>query len=139
MKHKGSVSQVNIARDRMVAVLFREAKRLATWPTNTMRLCEIVAELPVREFFLPEENALTYIRQRHYYGIITPFTNKYRQRLYDALYDRVMELWATDRYRGASIPVVVAAALQTEAPCLGLSPRCIYLLIPHRKYPKKKK
>lgn len=138
MKHKGSISQINVARNRMAERLFHKAKRIASWPTNTMRLCEMAALMPVEEFYLPEENALTYVRRRVLRGDTMKFTNKYKQQLYDALFERVKELWKREKYSNASIPVVVAAALSTPAPCLGLSPRNIYMLIPHRKYPKKK-
>lgn len=139
MKHKGSISQVNIARNLMAERLFREAKRVASWPTNTMRLCEIAANLPVREFYIAEEAALAYIRKRINTGVSPSFVTPYKQRLYDALYERVRELQQQERYADVPLTVVVGAALASSAPCLGVTPRSLYLLITHKKYKKKGK
>lgn len=138
MKHKGSITQTYLDRDRMAEVLFRQAKHLAEWPTNTMRLCEIAASLPVDEFYLSEENAVAYIRRRINHGIRKTFTNKYKQQLYEAFYERVMELRDLEKFRDASIPVLVSAALATPAPCIGLRPINLYVIINRRKRIKKK-
>lgn len=138
-RHKGSISQVNVERDRMAAVLYKEAKRVASWPTNTMRLCEIAAGMPTTEFYISEEFAVRYVRKRIYAGVVQSFTNKYKQKLYEALFDRVLELRKQDKYREASLPVIVQAAIMTPAPCLGLTPRNIYMILPKREYPLRKK
>lgn len=138
-RHKGSISQINVERDRMAAVLYREAKRIASWPTSTMRLCEIAANMPTKEFYISEEFAVRYVRKRIYAGVAQSFTNKFKQKLYEALFDRVVELRKREKYREASLPAVVQAAIMTPAPCLGLTPRNIYMILPKRVYPLRKK
>ena len=123
----------------MIPVLFRKAKRIAEWPTKKMRLCEMVADMPVPQFYISEEAAASVVGKRFYQGVYTTFQNPYRQRLYDALYEKVVQLKDTDRFRNASLLSIVSHALQQPAPCIGLTPISIYFLLPKRKYPPRKK
>lgn len=133
MRHKGSVSQVNIERDKIALLLYRKAKHIAEWPTKTMRLCEIAATMPVKGYYISEEFATRYVCQRLYHKRVRTFTNPYKQQLYESLYEKVMQLKDTKRYSGASLPTCVIAALASDAPCIGLTPRNIYMLLPGKK------
>ncbi len=103
-----------------------------------MRLCEIAAGLPVEEFYISDEYAVRYTRNRFCYDKTTSFANKYKQQLYEALYEQFLELRQQERYAGRPLAEVVQAALCTPAPCIGMTPRAIYMHIPHRKYPRNK-
>ena len=138
MRHFGSVSQVNIERNQQIAVLYREAKRSAEWPTSTMRLCEMMVDMPVPKYYISEESAAYVIGKRFYRGVHTTFRNPYKQRLYDSLYELVVQMKQQSRFREASLLAVVTAALQQPAPCVGLTPISIYECIPKRKYPPRK-
>lgn len=133
MRHKGSVSQVNIERDRLVPALFRKAKGLVQWPTRMMAICEYVALMPAPEFFISSDTAVVYIRRRYCQNIQKPFQSRYKQMLYDALYERFVELMETPGMK-LSIPAAVLRALESPAPCCGLSPWQIYsIMLRHNK------
>ena len=139
MRHKGSISQVNIERDRMVPHLFRKAKSLVAWPTKMSVICELVAAMPVPEYFISSDTAIDYIRRRYGGKEVRMFQSQYKQLLYDALYDRFLELM--EIYRGKrSIPYIVQLALASPAPCPGLSPWQIYaIMLRHKKQFQKRK
>jgi len=133
MRHKGSISQVNIQRDKEILSIFRQAKRQASWPTNIWRLCEIAADLPATEYYISDEMAIRYASNRLKKGRKCKFSNKYKQRLYESLYDKILELRQLDKYKKKSLTAVVNAALSMKAPCIGLTPRKIYLLLLRHK------
>ena len=138
MRHKGSISQVNIERDRMVPVLFRKAKSLVAWPTKMSVICELVANMPVTEFFISSDTAIVYVRNRYGGKEVRPFQSQYKQLLYDTLYDRFLELMEKNRKR-KSIPYVVQLALASSAPCLGISPYQVYqIMLRHKKLLKQR-
>lgn len=138
MRRKGSISQVNNERDKMVPVLFKKAKRLVAWPTKMSVICELVATMPVPEFFISSDTAIDYIRRRHGGKEVRQFQSQYKQLLFDALYDRFLELMRKNRKK--SIPYIVDLALASSAPCLGLSPwKVYYIMLRHMKQFHKKK
>ncbi len=117
----------------MVERLFVKAKRIAEWPTDTKKLCKIVANFEVNEFFVSEEIAARYIRSRIYLNRKIHFKNPYKQKLYEALYERVMDLWTLEKNKDKLIPEMVALAQNTKAPCIGITPRNIYMILITRK------
>lgn len=134
MRHKGSISQVNLERDKIIPVLFRQAKNTASWPTNTMRLCEVVASMPVPVFFIAPETAIYYARQRYFYNKYKTFKSKFKQTLYDAFYNNFVELMGAPDAKNQSIPMIVTKALRLSAPCTGLNPWQIYkVMLRHKK------
>ena len=129
MRHKGSVSQVNIERNRIIPYLYRKAKTLASWPTDTKSLCRIAASLPVPQFYISDEAAVYYIRNRLYHGKEKKFSNIYKQKLYRALYDKFLELMESEHYSNLSISELARKALTYPAPCSGLTPTTLYTVI----------
>ncbi len=139
MRHKGSVSQVNKKRNETLLHLFSKAKRMVSWPTNMCKICETIADMPVKEFYISDEAATVYVRQRYYHGERKKFRSKQRQRLYDALYSKVLELKRQPKYKEHPINSIVSTALLHPAPCIGLEPMVIYSFLPHKPKRKKKK
>ena len=134
MRHKGSVSQINLERDKMIHVLFKKAKSLVQWPTNLMHICEVVAALPAPVFYISSDTAIVYIRRRYYYNDQSPLQSKHKQLLYDALFDKFIELKNNPENRNRSIPGLVMMALKSPAPCIGITPRVIYeIILKHKK------
>ena len=137
MRHKGSVSQINLDREKIIPALYRKAKAVASWPTNVMKLCEIAAGLPVTKFYISFDSALYYVRSRFYYKKNKKFTDPFRQKLYDAFYDRFLELKESPAHKEKKIPDVVLLALLSPAPTCGLSPlRIYYILLKNKKIKK---
>ena len=128
MKHRGSISQTYLRRDnKAVPDLYRRAKALAEYPTTTMNIFEIAASLPVDTFYIADDAALSYVRSRIYTNVKRTFRNRYKQKLFDALYDEVMKMLEESRYQEMGLAATVIIALSRPAPCVGLTPGALYL------------
>ena len=92
MKHKDSVSQIYIERDKFLPRLLRQAKLVATYPTSMKKLYEIAANLPADKFYISDDAACEYMRKRCLHNITPQFISPYKQRLFDALYDEVIKM-----------------------------------------------
>jgi len=133
VRHKGCISQVNIKRDKAILSLYRQAMNIVEWPTDCMKICEIAANLPAPEFFISEETALVYIRDRYINNKNHRFNSPYRQRLYDALYQRFVSLREVPSNSNKDILSLVLEALQSQAPCIGITPQWIYYVITRQR------
>lgn len=128
-RHKGSISHTNLQRDKVILDLFRKAKSLVSWPSDTMSICEKAATLPVDRYYISQDSAISYVRQRCYHDKEKKFRSPYKQKLYESLYDAVLDaiLKSENHYR--PLPDIVINILQTPSPCLGLAPFQIYLAV----------
>lgn len=123
MKHKGSVSQTYMDRDKKVLPeLICQAKHLATYPISTMKLYHIAAELPTDKFYIADDAAYFYILKRVLNNVNVTFKNSYKQKLYDALYTEVTKMMKESKYAGMSLKNITILALCRPAPCVGLAP-----------------
>lgn len=126
MKHKGSISQVYITRDKVaVPTLYRKAKTVAEYPTTFEKLFEIAAELPVPQFYISDDAAIRYIRHRMYRNHKTYHLSSYKRRLFESLYDTVCDMMKEDKYRRMGLAGTTTVALMRPAPCIGLTPNVI--------------
>ena len=126
MKHRGAVSQTYIERDnRVLPDLIRRAKHIATYPTSSKKLLHIAAELPTDKFYIADDAALHYIYKRHLHNIRPHFINPYKERLYNALYQEVVEMMKREDYCRLGLKTVTILALSRPAPCVGMTPRGI--------------
>lgn len=135
-RHKASVSQIYIERDKKVLPdLIRHAKHLATYPTTMNALYQIAAELPTRRFYVGDDAAIWYMRRRLFYKKIPKFINPYKQRLFEALYEEVTKMLETEKYQTMGWKDTTLLALLRPAPCVGLTPSVIGILTrePNRK------
>lgn len=127
MKHKASITQTYLKRDReAIPHLFRVAKSLAPYPTTTKQLFEIAASLPCDQYYISDDAALSYFRNRRFHNRVVRFKNPFKQRLFDAFYDEVTSMMAQDRYKGVSVRDAVICSLSRPAPCIGLTPFVMY-------------
>ena len=124
MKHKGSISQAyRLRNSTVIPRLFSKAKKLAEYPTTTQKLFEIAANLPVDRFYISDDAALEYVRNRYYRGVIKKFRNPYKAKLFEAFYDTFRKMMEEERYRHENISTVAILALTRPAPCIGMAPR----------------
>lgn len=127
MKHCGSISQTYRKRDRMAVLdVYRRAKALAEYPTTTKKLFEIAARLPVSQFYISDDSALLYVRNRMFRGIRPSLMNPYKQKLFEALYDLVCSMMKEEKYSSQGLASTTIIALSRPAPCIGLTPTVIY-------------
>lgn len=126
MRHKGSISHINLERDKVVPILYRKAKTMVEWPADTMKICKKAATLPVSEFYISLDAAVEYVRKRYYYSRKKRFRSEYKQQLYEALYDRFLEIVEKDENINRSLPELVSMAISSPAPCSGLTPYKLY-------------
>jgi hypothetical protein len=123
MKHKCSVTEVYIRRDRVILPkLYSEAKKVATYPTTMKKLCQIVSRLETPYYCISDDAALDYVRKRKLHGIKKTYATKYKQKLFEALYDEFEMLASQDSYKDKGLQTIVIAALERKAPCIGLTP-----------------
>ena len=135
MKHKGSISQLYQTRDRqIIPELFRSAKGLAEYPTTVSRLCHIAATLPVDRYYITDDAALEYVRKRNFYGIRKRYSNEYKQKLFDSLYQEVVGMMRQPHYKDTELTHIVIDALMRPAPCVGIAPIGIFkILLRHKE------
>ena len=124
MKHRGSINQFNIERDRELIALYRQARATATYPTTMYELCKRTAKLPASCHYISDFYAYLYIRRR-LAGDTKHFKRREQRILYESLYDIVGELLTKEKYKNHSLSRLVDIALAMPAPCIGLSPRTI--------------
>lgn len=124
MKHRGSINQFNIERDRELLDLYRQAMAMAKYPTTMYELCKRTAKLPASCHYISDFYAYLYIRRR-ITGNVKHFKRREQRILYESLYDIVTELMKKDKYQNYSLARLVDIALAMPAPCIGLSPRTI--------------
>lgn len=126
MKHKGSISQVYIERDRrIIPDLIRRAKYIVSYPTNRKKIFQAAASLPVKNHYISDESAIDYVRSRmrgkHYH-----FANSHKEQLYNSLYDEVIKMMQDARYKETKLNDIILIALTHPAPCVGLTPMGMY-------------
>ncbi len=125
MKHRGSINQFNIERDRELIALYRQARATAKYPTTMYELCERTAKLPASCHYISDFYAYLYVRKRLTTGAKKHFKRKEQRILYESLYNIVTVLLQQEKYKNHSLSRVVDIALAMPAPCIGLSPRTI--------------
>lgn len=120
MRHKNSISQINLERNKEIKRLYRQAQSIAGSPVTIDRICHIMANLPCDRFYLSDYWALRYVKNRRR-GKIKKFGNPQKQTLYNAFYNTFVQLSRSSEYKDKSIETVVYAALEKPAPIIGLS------------------
>lgn len=131
MRHKNSISQINIERDKEIVALFRKAQSLAGAPATIDRICQIAANLPASKFYISDYWAYRYIRDR-LNGTVKYFKDHRKQTLYNALYDNFRIQQRKKENKNKSIETVVDIALEQQAPFVGLSPVTLHKYIRQR-------
>lgn len=127
MKHKGSISQAFLRRDTIIIPdIYRRAKSLATYPTTTENLFKIAADLSVDKYYISDDAALRYVRRRYYKGERKKFLSPFKEKLFNALYEKVLRMMEEEKYREQGLATTIILALNTPAPCIGLSPLELY-------------
>jgi len=141
MRHKNSVSQVNIERDKEIRRLYREAQKLAGTPTTIDRICQIAANLPASKFYISDYWAFRYVKDRTN-GINKVFKDRRKRTLYNALYDVFKRQQRKKENENKSIESIVNISLEQPAPFIGIAPVTLHKYIRQRlniyQYDKKK-
>lgn len=125
MRHKNSISQINIERDKEIVTLYKKAQALAGAPATIDRICQIAANLPASKFYLSDYWAYRYIRDR-LAGTTKYFKDHRKQTLYNALYDSYKRQARKRENADKSIETLVDIALEQPAPFIGLAPVTIH-------------
>lgn len=141
MKHKDAISQTYLERDRRaLPELIRRAKNMCSWPTTMNKLYEIAAELPTDKFYICDVAACRYVSKRILHKKKKNFSNPFKQRLFEALYDEVEEMMKKEKYKKLGYITTTIMALGHPAPCIGLTPYVIGVILRRtQKYNKHKR
>jgi len=126
MKHINSISQINLERDREMLRLYRKAREVASYPTTSVKLCEIVSTLPTSCYYISDTSAARYVSNR-LKGKIPKFGAAFekKRQLYEAFYIDFLEVRRREGNQQKCISQLVDITLMRPAPCLGLSSRSI--------------
>ncbi len=124
MRHKNSISQVNLERDKEISLLYKTAQALAGYPATVERVCQITANLPASKFYISDTYALKYVKDR-LNGKRRKFKHSRKQVLYDALWNAFLSIRKKRGNESLSIERLVDMALETRAPIIGVSPSVI--------------
>lgn len=125
MKHKGSISQTYLERDRLIIPdLVRQAKHIVEYPTSLDKIFQVAATLPVNMFYIADDSAIDYVRIRQR-GKDRRFKNSYKQQLYNSFYEEFDKLMQHTKYKNLCLKDLVIIALTHPAPCVGLAPNGI--------------
>ena len=135
MRHKNSISQINLERDKELLKIFRKASSIAGQPANLDRILTITACLPVSKFYLSDYWAARYIRDR-LRGKTKRFKNQQKQTLYNALFAEYMMLSRKPENKNKSFETLVDMALERPAPVIGLTPGSLRDIIRYRLHIK---
>ncbi len=130
MKHKNSISQINIDRDREVIYLYQKAKRLVEWPTTTAKICDYVSQMPAPCYYLSFDTAYRYVCRR-LKGEIPKF-GKFQQKkqsLCEAFFCEFQNVRLQRQGAELSTYRLVEITLEQPAPHLGIAPRYIQKLV----------
>ena len=121
MRHVNSVSQVNKERDDEIIKLYNRAKAIVGTPATIERICNIAANMSVSRFYISEEWAIRYIKDRMN-GKVRNYRNRRKRTLYNALYDSYRYYARKKEYAEWSTARIIDLALSQPAPFIGLSP-----------------
>lgn len=126
MKHKHSITQINIDRDREMLLLYHRAKRLVQWPTTTAKICEYVSKMPTSCYYLSDMAAYRYVSNR-LKGKVPKFGiyQQMKQRLCEAFFIDFLDVRSKDVNKDKSLIYLVIITLERPGPNLGLTPRYI--------------
>lgn len=138
MKHKNSVSQIYIERNRKaLPAIIRRAKHLATYPTTMKKIYHIAAELPTDRFYISDDAAYDYIRKRLLHNMKPKFVNPFKQRLFESLYEEVTQMMEMEKYQKMGWRNTTILALSKPAPCIGIPPETIKNIVSITRRKKK--
>ena len=128
MKHRNSICQINIDRDREVIRLYQQAKRMVEWPTTTAKICAYVSQMPTQIYYLSFDAAYRYVCNRKK-GKVQQFGKfqKMKQSLCEAFFSDYLEVERQAQLQGKhkSVYSLVEATLERPGPHLGIAPTYI--------------
>ena len=120
MRHKNSISQINLERDKEIRALYKKARELAGYHATVERICQIMVNLPTSKFYISDTYALKYVKDRMN-GNVRKLKWKNKQILYNAFWNVFLSLKKKRENEGLSIERLVDMALETQAPIIGVS------------------
>lgn len=117
-KKKKGRTQIVEERNEYIRILWKRAKKEATYPTTFCQLTEMMASMPTDRYFISEEQAYWLVVGHK----VKRMKNKYKDILFKSFLDLYNDLLLMDKYRNMSKYKVIAIALSHPAPCIGLYP-----------------
>jgi hypothetical protein len=124
MRHKGTVSETKLSRNKLLVRMFREVLGASPRPLTTPEICEEIARRPVERYYLSEERGYSiYSKWLNHREL--PQGSPWGMQMYlgyirecDLLVLAGMKPWEAAR-----------KAVYNRACCIGLSPDRIYRIV----------
>lgn len=127
MKHKGSDSETLCERDEFILETFLKLKRSCEYETM-YRICEVIAQVSVGRHYISEAMAAIIWAKWKRLRCLPKNTNHYKRMVYESFIRECEKL----REQGTSNRTTIRTALEQPAPCLGISPHRVFVILKKR-------
>lgn len=124
MKKKGSKSDTQNHRNRAILKIFQDKKRDCKYE-SFFAICVAISKMPTHRYYISEAMGVSIWGRWRKTGEI-PAAGKYKGRLYEAF---IKECERIQQEEGGTPLAVVRAALECKAPCMGVSPFRIFVIL----------
>lgn len=113
MKHKGSVSLVQIIRDREIVQLFFKLKRTCLY-RDIPSICRVICDSPASRHYISEERARI-VLMKHIKGKKTPTVTHAKERMYASFIKAYFSVAGTDSMRIVREAVIKAIDMPSNS------------------------
>jgi hypothetical protein len=124
MKKKGSESDTLNHRNKAILKIYKTLKKSCQYE-SMYAICKAISVTPATRYYISEAMAdIIWSKWRRTEQL--PMTGRYKRQMYTAF---IKECERISRKEGGSNRSVVRAALDCEAPCIGVSPYRIFVIL----------
>lgn len=128
MKHKGSVSEIQLNRDRRIYRLYEELRKSGDY-SCLQEICRAISTMRQPQHFISYERGCWLYYHYFTHGVM-PYQNPWKTRVYMSFLRRCKEIKRSGD--GLRKKDVVWSAIESEADCIGLGPSQIYKVLKAR-------
>lgn len=126
MKHKGSISEVLTDRNRVIKDMYRELKRTCDF-SSIYSICEAISVMPAERHYISEAMAAIIWSKWKKTHSLPENTSVYKKKVYMSLIEQC-EIMRKEK-PDASNKNIICESLELPAPCLGISPHQVFIII----------
>lgn len=124
MKRKGSKSEILSERDRFIYLSYDKLKRAGNYKTM-YDICKELARMPTECHYISEDMGAIVWSQFKKEGSLPERMNRYKRKIYESFIQLCEQL----SREGMPNRKVLRTALAMKAPCLGISPYRIFVIL----------
>ena len=126
MKHKGSISEALTERNNIIKDMYRELKRTCDY-SSIYSICEVISIMPAERHYISEAMAAIIWSKWKKTKSLPENTSTYKKKVYMSLIENCEKMRRENP--GASNKHIICESLELPAPCLGISPHQVFIVI----------